>query len=330
MKQQTFSDIEYSGRKRKTKREYFLDIMEDMIPWGEWVELIKPLYFKGNRGRPPRGIEIMLRMYLLQCWFNLSDEGVEDAICDSYSFRKFMGINFMEEQAPDATTLLHFRHLLEESKLGEAMFKAIQAGLEHGGCIMHGGTIVDASIINAPSSTKNAEKARDPEMCQTMKGKEWRFGMKTHIGVDAGTGYVVAVAATSANVHDITVASQLIREDDTVVYGDSGYLGLEKREEIRTDEHLASIDYRTNRRPGKLHRMKDNRGQDWERLIERQKSSVRSKVEHPFRFIKVQCGFRKTVYRGIAKNLNRLFVLFASNNLWMCARAGRRLGICRG
>ena len=126
------------------------------------------------------------------------------------------------------------------------------------------------------------------------------------------------------------MASQLIREDDTVVYGDSGYLGLEKREEIRTDEHLASIDYRTNRRPGKLHRMKDNGGQDWERLIERQKSSVRSKVEHPFRFIKVQCGFRKTVYRGIAKNLNRLFVLFASNNLWMCARAGRRLGICRG
>ncbi len=185
MKQQTFSDIEYSGRKRKTKREYFLDIMEDMIPWGEWVELIKPLYFKGNRGRPPRGIEIMLRMYLLQCWFNLSDEGVEDAICDSYAFRKFMGINFMEEQAPDATTLLHFRHLLEESKLGEAMFKAIQMGLEHGGCIMHGGTIVDASIINAPSSTKNAEKARDPEMHQTKKGKEWRFGMKTHISVNA-------------------------------------------------------------------------------------------------------------------------------------------------
>ena len=126
------------------------------------------------------------------------------------------------------------------------------------------------------------------------------------------------------------MASQLIREDDTVVYGDSGYLGLEKREEIRTDEHLSSIDYRTNRRPGKLHRMKDNGGQDWERLIERQKSSVRSKVEHPFRFVKVQCGFRKTVYRGITKNLNRLFVLFASNNIWMCARAGRRLGLCRG
>ena len=329
MKQQTFSDIEYGNRKRKTRRERFLDIMEDMIPWAEWIALIQPLYFKGNRGRPPKGIERMLRMYLLQCWFSLSDEGVEDAICDSYAFRKFMGINFMEEQAPDATTLLHFRHLLEESKLGEAMFKAIQMGLEHGGCIMHGGTIVDASIINAPPSTKNAEKARDPEMHQTKKGQEWRFGMKTHIGVDAGTGYVVAVAATPANVNDVTVASQLIREDDSVVYGDSGYLGIGKRAEILASEHLSSIDYRINRRPGKLHRMQDHGGQDWERLIERQKSSVRCKVEHPFRFLKVQCGFRKVAYRGVAKNLNRLHVLFASCNIWMCARAGRSLGLCR-
>ncbi len=330
MKHQTINDIEYSGRKWKTRREHFLEIMEDMIPCAEWIALIKPLFFKGNRGRSPKGIELMLRMFLLQCWFSLSDEGVEDAICDSYAFRRFMGINFMEEQASDATTLLHFRHLLEESKLGEAMFKAIQMGLEQGGCIMHGGTIVDASIINAPSSTKNAQKARDPEMWQTMKGKEWRFGMKTHIGVDAGTGYVVAVAATSANVHDITVASHLIRDDNTVVYGDSGYLGLEKREEMRIEEHLAGIDYRTNRRPGKLHRMKDKGWQDWERLIERQKSSVRSKVEHPFRFIKVQCGFRKSAYPSIAKNLNRLFMLFTSKNLWMCAHAGRKLGTCRG
>lgn len=150
------------------------------------------------------------------------------------------------------------------------------------------------------------------------------------IGVDAGTGYVVAVAATSANVCDVTVASQLIREDDTVVYGDSGYLGLEKHEEICVDEHLSNIDYRINRRPGKLHRMKDNGGQAWERLIERQKSSVRCKVEHPFRFLKVQCGLRKVPYRGVKKNLNRLFMVFASCNIWMCARAGRRLGLCRG
>lgn len=325
MKQETFSDIEYQGRKRKTKREEFLEIMEEIIPWGEWVSLIEPYYPKGKRGRPPKGIEKMLRMYLLQIWYTLSDEGVEEAIYDSYAMRKFMGINFMEEQVPDATTLLHFRHILEENKLGEAMFQAINAVMEHSGHIMHGGTIVDASILQAPSSTKNETKSRDPEMHQTKKGNEWRFGMKAHIGVDAGTGYVVSVEGTPANVHDVTVAHKLIREDDTVVYGDSGYIGIEKREEVISDEHLSSIEYRINRRPGKLRRLNDHGGQDWERRIERRKSSVRCKVEHPFRFVKVQCGFAKTVYRGIAKNLNRLHVLFASSNLYMCARAGRTL-----
>jgi len=330
MKQQTFVDVEYANRKRRTKREEFLEIMNEIIPWEEWVKLIEPFYPNGKRGRPPLGIEKMLRMHLLQAWFNLSDEGVEDAIYDSYAMRKFMGINFMQEQVPDATTLLHFRHLLEESKLGDAMFRAIREGLDRSGLIMHGGTIVDATIINAPISTKNAAKTRDPEMHQVKKGNEWYFGMKTHIGVDAGTGYIVSVEATSANEHDVTVAARLIREDDTVVYGDSGYLGIEKREDVVSDEHLSGIDYRINRRPGKLHRMKDNGGQDWERLIERQKSSVRCKAEHPFRFIKVQCGFYKTVYRGIAKNLNRLYVLFASSNLYMCAKAGRTLVPSRG
>ena len=327
MKQQTFSDYEYSNRKRKTKREEFLDIMNEIIPWEEWVGLIQPLYFKGKRGRPPRGIETMLRMYLVQAWFNLSDEGVEDAIYDSYALRKFMGVDFLSEQVPDATTLLHFRHLLEENDLGRAMFEGIKRFMDETGHIMHGGTIVDATIINAPSSTKNAEHARDPEMHQTKKGNEWRFGMKVHVGVDAGTGTVVSVEATAANVHDIAVAGKLLREDDTVVYGDSGYLGIEKRPEIAEDEHLSKIEYRINRRPGKLHRMKDNRGQDWERFIERRKSSVRSKVEHPFRFLKVQCGFRKAVYRGIKKNLNRVLVLFASGNLYSLAKAGRKLAL---
>jgi len=330
MRQQTFTDIEYSGRKRKTKREEFLQVMNEIIPWEEWITLIRPFYPSGKRGRPPMGIEKMLRMYLLQSWFNLSDEGVEDAIYDSYAMRMFMGVNFCEEQAPDATTLLHFRHLIEKNHLGEAMFAAINAVLEANGCIMHGGTILDATIINAPSSTKNKEKARDPEMHQTMKGNEWRFGMKAHVGVDAGTGYVTAVTATAANEHDITQASALIRADDTVVYGDSGYLGIEKRSEILANETLSSIDYRINHRPGKLRSKNDHGGQDWERAIERQKSSVRSKVEHPFRFVKVQCGFQKTVYRGIAKNLNRLHLLFASSNLWMCARAGRTLSCSMG
>lgn len=269
----------------------------------------------------------MLRMYLVQAWFNLSDEGVGDAIYDSYALRKFVGIASMTEQAPDAATLLHFRHMLEESQLGRAMFEGIKRFMEETGHIMHGGTIVDATIINAPSSTKNAEKKRDPEMHQTKKGNEWRFGMKIHVGVDAGTGTVVSVEATAANVHDIAVASKLLREDDTVVYGDSGYLGIEKRPEILEDEHLSRIDYRINRRPGKFRRMNDHGGQDWERFIEHRKSSVRSKVEDPFRFLKVQCGFRKTVYRGIQKNLNRVLVLLASGNLYSLAGAGRRLAV---
>lgn len=324
--QQTFSDLEYGKRYRRTRKDEFLAQMEEIIPWAEWVALIEPFYYPDHkRGRKPLGIEKMLRMYLLQCWFSLSDEGVEDAIYDSYAMRKFMGINFLDDKVPDATTLLHFRHLLEESRLGAAMFAAINQVLDANGLIMHGGTIVDATIINAPSSTKNADKARDPEMHQTKKGNEWRFGMKAHVGVDAGSGYVTAVTATAANVHDIAEAAKLIRPDDEVVYGDSGYLGIEKREEIQADEHLSQIDYRINRRPGKAYRQYQHDGQAWEKQIERQKSSVRSKVEHPFRFIKVQCGFRKTVYRGISKNLNRLHVLFASANLYACVRAGRNL-----
>ncbi|MGI6635922.1 MAG: IS5 family transposase [Christensenellales bacterium] len=325
MNQQTFSNIEYSGRTRITKREEFLDTMNEIIPWEEWVDLIKPFYYKGKRGRPPMGIEKMLRMYLLQGWFNLSDEGVEDAIYDSYAMRKFMDINFLEEGALDATTLLKFWRILENSGLGKAMFEGIVKGLESAGQIMRGGSIVDATIINAPSSTKNKKKERDSEMKQTMKGKEWKFGMKVHIGVDAGSGYVTAVEGSSANVHDVTVASKLLRPDDHVMYGDSAYLGLEKREEIVNHPTLSGIESRENRRPGNTYRKYANDGQAWEKEIERQKSAVRSKVEFPFRFLKVQCGFRKTVYKGIMKNLNRAFMLLASCNLYACARAGRSL-----
>lgn len=324
MSQQSFSDMEYSLRKRTTKREEFLNIMDEIIPWDEWVDIIKPHYPSGRRGRPPKGIEKMLRMYLLQCWFNLSDEGIEDAIYDSYAFRKFMGINFLEEQAPDATTLLHFRHMMEESKIGEQLFRAINYVIEQSGYMMRGGTIVDATIIDAPSSTKNAEKARDPEMHQTKKGNEWRFGMKCHAGVDAGSGLVHTIEVTAANVHDINITAKLIREDDEVVYGDSGYLGIEKREEIQSNEHLAAIDYRINRRPGKLPKVSDN-AIDWERYIENRKSSTRCKAEHLFHIIKNLFGYSKVVYRGLAKNLNRLYILCASANLAVLARAGRRL-----
>jgi IS5 family transposase len=324
MRQLNFSDVEYSMRKRTTKREEFLRIMNEIIPWDEWVAYIVPYYPKGERGRPPMGIEKMLRMYLLQCWFSLSDEGLEDAIYDSYAMRSFMGINFLDEQAPDATTLLKFRHLLEKHNIGKVFFDAIARTLAKGGHIMRGGSIVDATLINAPSSTKNAEKQRDPEMCQTKKGNQYYFGMKCHIGVDAGSGYVHTLETTAANVHDITVAHHLIREDDEVVYGDSGYMGMEKREEVQSSPCLSTKEYRINRRHKSVQRMPAG-CIDWEKQIERRKSSVRSKVEHPFLIVKRYFGFAKTVYRGLFKNTHRLYTLFTSTNLLMCARAGRSL-----
>jgi len=325
-RQQTFSDIEYANRKRITKRESFLRMMDEIIPWSEWIELIRPFYPKGAQGRPPRGIELMLRMYLLQVWFNLSDEMVEDSIYDSYAMRCFVGLDFHEEQVPDATTLLKFRHLLEKHHLGEKLFRSINDFLESNGCMMRGGTIVDATLISAPSSTKNESGERDPEMRSTKKGNQWYFGMKAHIGVDAGSGYTHTVKATAANEHDITQASKLIRDDDEVVYGDAGYRGVEKREEIRTDPMKGEIDYRINDRAGKVNRLPEGIAREVEKERERRKSSIRSKVEHPFRIVKVLFGYRKAVYRGLAKNLNRLHVLFGSANflMWVWAGAPRR------
>ena len=324
MEQQTLSDLEYSYRKKKTKREEFLGIMEEIIPWDEWVGIIRPYYPVGKRGRPPINLERILRMYLLQVWFNLSDPGTEDAIYDSYAMRKFTGIDFMSDSVPDETTLCNFRHLLEEHGLNKLFFDAINQVMEETGHIMKGGTIVDATIIDAPSSTKNAEKKRDPEMHATKKGGQWRFGMKCHAGVDAGTGYVHTIEVTPANVHDVTVASKLIREDDEVVYGDSGYLGIQKRPEVAKDKNLSSMDYRINLRPGRFPKMSDH-AIDWTRWIEKRKSSVRCKVEHIFRIIKCQFGYRKVRYRGLKKNENRLYAMFACANLYLLARARRKL-----
>ena len=324
MHQSSFTDIEYSVRRRSTKREKFLNTMDEIIPWGEWVALIEPYYPRGERGRPPIGIERMLRMYLLQSWFSLSDEGVEEAIYDSYAFRSFMKIDFSIAQTPDATTLLHFRHLLEKNDMPRKFFDGISAFLIAHGYMMRGGTIADATIIDAPSSTKNTEKMRDPEMASTKKGNRWQHGMKVHIGVDSGTGLVHSLETTAANVHDIVVASKLIREDDHVFYGDSAYVGMEKRDEIKNDEHLSQIDYRVNRRRGSVPKTSAG-AYNWDRHIERQKSSVRSKVEHPFLIVKRFFGFMRTAYRGLKKNTCRLQVLFASANLLMLARAGRSL-----
>lgn len=319
MGQLSFTEAEYSNRRRRTKREDFLDLMDEIIPWKEWAEIIRPYYYQNTRGRRAKEIETMLRMYLMQNWFHLSDEGVEDAIYDSYAMRKFMQLDFSKESVPDATTLTKFRHILEENHLGEKIFADVRERLDRGGMIMHGGTIVDATIVSAPSSTKNKDGERDPEMRQTKKGNQWHYGMKVHIGADAGSGYVHTITGTAANVHDIEEAPKLFREDDHVGYGDSGYLGIEKRDEVKTDPNLSKIEFRINKRPSSIKvNEKNYNGFNWDRYIENRKSSVRSKVEHPFLIVKRQFGYAKVVYRGIAKNLNRFHVLFASANLLMC------------
>jgi len=293
--------------------------MNATIPWARWVGLIGPHYYQdtpGKKGRKAKPIETMLRMYLLQVWFSLSDEGVEDAIYDSYAMRRFMGLDFAVEQVPDATTLLHFRHLLDEHKLGEKLLAAQNEIFEEQGWIMRGGSIVDATIIAAPSSTKNATGQRDPEMHQTKKGNQWYFGMKAHIGVDAGTGYVHSVTATAANIHDLDEAANLVRGDDEVVYCDAGYQGAHRRPEIAEDEHLSKVEWRVAARKGVLKTMTEH-----DRGLESRKAAVRAKVEHPFLIIKRDFGFTKTRYRGIGKNLNHLQMLFASANWLMRARA---------
>ena len=275
-----------------------------------------------QKGRPAKGIEKMLRMYLLQIWFSLSDEGLEDAIYDSLSMQKFMGISLMYDGVPDATTLLKFRRIIEKNKLGEKIFNTINGILEDKGKIMHGGTIVDATIINAPSSTKNELNERDGEMHSTKKGNQWYFGMKAHVGVDAGTGLVHTVTATSANVHDIDEAHNLVREDDDVVYGDAGYVGIEKRDEITSDEHLNRIDWRIGKRPGKIKKMRQDLNKWCDAREEYLKAKTRCKVEHVFQIMKCIFGFRKVCYKGIEKNLNRLFMIFSQVNILKMARIG--------
>ena len=322
-KQISFTDTEYANRRRKTRRDEFLEMMEEVIPWSEWVEAILPYYPKGNRGRPPIGAEKMLRMYLLQDWFNLSDEGVEDAIYDSYAFRVFMGVDFINEQAPDATTLCKFREMLNKNGITKLFHETVKKFLDKHGKIMHGGTIVDASIIDAASSTKNMEGKRDPEMHQVKKGNQWYFGERLHIGTDAGTGYVHSVEVTAANVGERDVVPDLIRGDDEVVYGDAGYCGIEKRDEIKNNPHLSKIDWRINqKKPYRTENWVKGEGTRWHAHFNRQKSRVRSKVEYAFFVIKRIFGYNKVRYRGLQKNRTHAYMLCASANLYMLARSG--------
>lgn len=302
-----------------SRRERFLELMDATIPWSAWVDVVAPHYYAdrpGKRGRKAKPVETMLRMYLLQLWFSLSDEGVEDAIYDSYAMRRFMRLDFAVQQVPDATTLLHFRHLLEQHELGEKLLAAQGEIFEREGWIMRGGSIVDATIIAAPSSTKNQTGSRDPEMHQTKKGNQWFFGMKAHIGVDAGTGYVHTVRTTAANVHDLDEGVGLVRDDDEVVYADAGYQGIHKRPEVTDDKRLSGVRWQVAPRKGRLKEMHEH-----DREVESRNAGVRAKVEHPFLIVKRDFGFAKTRYRGLAKNHHHLQMLFASANWLMRARA---------
>ncbi|MCM8598809.1 MAG: IS5 family transposase, partial [Candidatus Accumulibacter sp.] len=289
MKQISFSEAEFAGKKRVTRRERFLAEMERVIPWQEVLAVIEPHYPKGKRGRPPIGLERMLRVYLVQHWYSLSDEGVEDAITDSQALRGFVGIDLSRESAPDATTLLQFRHLLEEKELTKAVFAAINAQLTAQGLMMREGTIADATILAAPPSVKNEAKSRDPEMHQTKKGNQWHFGMKAHIGVDAESGLVHTVVGTAANVADVAQTAEVLHGEEKTVYLDAGYTGVEKREDLKDRE----IDWQVATKRSKLKAIpKESQLGTLLRRLESVKASIRSKVEHPFHIVKNLFGHR--------------------------------------
>lgn len=317
MKQTSFSDFEYANKKKQTRRERFLAEIEAVTPWAAMVSALEPFYPKGTgRGRPPIGLQRMLRMYVAQQCFGLSDEGMEDAIYDSQSIRRFVGIDLARESAPDATTLLKFRRLLEEHGLTRTLFETINAHLADKGLMMREGTIVDASIIAAPPSTKNRANARDPDMHQTRKGKQWYFGMKAHIGTDAESGLVHTVVGTAANVADVTQANALLHGDETDVLGDAGYQGVEKREENKA----LDVRWHVAMRPGKRRVLPTDRLGRLMEQYEHAKARMRAKVEHPFHVVKNLFHHRKTRYRGLAKNTAQLFSLFGLANLVMARR----------
>lgn len=306
----TFADIQSAGRKRAAKRDLFLREMDAAIPWDALEEIVKPRCYAGKRGRRPVGIQRMLRMHFLQLWFNLSDEGVEDATCDSRAFSEFMGVTFgAGDQVPDATTLLKFRRIIESKGLAPQILACVDSMLEAKGAMMRGGSIVDATFIEAPSSTKNAEKSRDPGAHSSKKGNVWHFGHKARAGAGAGSGLARTVEATAANVHDAAKAAELVREDDAFCHGDSGCLGVEKRGEAASDEHLSSMERKIAKRPSQVKEIREE--DDWQRGIESREASVRSKVEHPFLVVKRRFGFAKTRYGGLRKTANALTVLFA-------------------
>jgi len=309
VKQMTFAGAKgFEVHGRATRRAEFLARMDALVPWAEFCALLEPHYPKAGNGRPPVGVERMLRMYLLANWFNLSDEACEDALYDMPMFRDFCRIDLGRERVPDATTLLKFRHLLEEHHIGAALFTKVGELLLAKGMKLSGGTIVDATLIAAPPSTKNEEQKRDPEMQQSKKGNQWYFGMKVHIGVDSQSGLVHSASVTAGNVHDSQELPNLLHGQETRLYGDSAYRGKNQREQLKQIAPRAK-DF-TNQRARKNRPLSEA-----DRQTNRRKSAVRSKVEHPFLTLKRIWGFIKVRYRGLAKNANRAYAMLALINV---------------
>ena len=318
MKQMSLDTTGFERKTKRTRKREFLDEMNLVVPWAELVSLIAPHSptRSAKGGRPPFAVETMLRIHFLQQWFNLSDPAMEEALYDTPMFREFAGLDMGEDRLPDESTILRFRHLLEAHNLSLQILATVNATLMAKGLLLKQGTVVDATLIAAPSSTKNQDGERDPEMHQTKKGNQWHFGMKAHAGVDADSGLVHSVATTAANAHDVTQAHALLHGEETDVFADSGYRGVEKREEIQAQH--PDVNWHIAMMPSKRKVLdKDTpMGAILERL-EQTKASIRAKVEHPFRVIKRQFGFVKVKYRGLAKNTANLVTLFALSNLWM-------------
>jgi len=332
MKQTSFASAEYASKKRQTRRERFLGEMNAVVPWLRLEALIEPHYPKsGKVGRPPIGVARMLRMYFLQQWYTLADEALEDALYDSQAMREFVGIDLGRENVPDATTLLKFRRLLEQNDLTGAMLVEFNAHLSERGLLMRQGTLVDATIIAAPSSTKNEAGKRDPEMHQAKKGNQWHFGMKMHTGVDAESGLIHSVVCTAANQADVVHAHELLHGQEVQVHGDSGYTGVENREEITAAQENGrlrkDIDWRIAMKRGQLQAMPEGPRKAMYEWYERRKAQVRAIVEHPYHVIKNLFGYRKVSYRGIAKNQARANAHAALVNLYIARRPLMTLGI---
>ena len=307
MDQMSFGDAEYAAKKKTTRREVFLAEMDKVVPWDALLKVIAPFYPIAGRGRRPYPVQTMLRVHLMQNWFGLSDPAMEEALYEISSMRKFARLTLQ-------TTILNFRRLIETNELAPMIFDRVNALLTRKGLLLKRGSIVDATIIAAPSSTKNAEGERDPEMHQTKKGNQWYFGMKARIGVDTDSGLVHTVVTTPANEADIEVVDELLHGKETTVHADAGYTGADKRV-VRK-----KLTWKIATKQGKLKAMADGKKKDRLQAIETAKASIRARVEHPFRVIKRQFGYAKVRFRGLAKNTVQVLILFALSNLWMARK----------